>query len=50
VLEAPPARARAVQAHARTAVIRHMPFSSADQGTSLSAHLGVFERVLDLAC
>jgi hypothetical protein len=39
-----------VQAHARTAVIRHMPLSSADQGTSLSARLGVFERALDLGC
>ena len=36
VLEAAPARVRAAQAHARTAVIRHMPLSSADQGTSLS--------------
>src|SRR6266516_4796865 len=50
VLEAPPARARAVQAHARTAVIRHMPFSSADQALSLSARLGMFERFLDLGC
>src|SRR5713101_1597678 len=50
VLEAPPARARAVQAHARTAVIRHMPFSSADQAVSLSARLGMFEKLLDLAC
>src|SRR6266516_5544008 len=50
VPEAPPARARAVQAHARTAVIRHMPFSSADQALSLSARLGMFERFLDLGC
>src|SRR6478735_6305415 len=36
VLEAPPARVSAAQAHARTAVIRHMPPSSADQGRSSS--------------
>src|SRR2546430_17679178 len=50
VLEAPPARTRAVQAHARTAVIRHMPFSSADQAVSLRARLGIFERFLDPGC
>src|SRR3954463_13675082 len=36
VLEAPPPRVRAAQAPARTAVIRHMPPSSADQRTSSS--------------
>src|SRR5712691_10720906 len=50
VLEAPPARARAVHAHARTAVIRHMPSSSADQRLSLSARLGIFEGFLNPDC
>src|SRR6266852_6168885 len=45
VLEAAPERARAVQAHARTAVIRHMPFSSADQAVSLRTRLGAGGKI-----
>src|SRR5205823_3583028 len=36
VLDAAPASASAVQAHARTAVIRHIALLSADQGAALS--------------
>src|SRR5580765_1125376 len=47
VLEAPPARVSAAHAHARTAVIRHMPVSSADQGTSSSPLSRVVEHCIE---